>query len=138
MKLEDLVTITQLAEFLTGTQAVAFSVLSDKDACYRWIQGELVKFHYLTLHRQDKGIVIQYLMKVAGYSRQQITRLIKQYKKTGRLQRRQRTIAGFNKKYSGKDIRLLAAMDERHETPCGQAIRDLCQPPVQFTEVYSL
>lgn len=127
MKLEDLVTITQLTEFLTGTQAVAFSVLSDKDACYRWIQGELVKFHYLALRRQDKGVVIQYLMKVAGYSRQQITRLIKQYKKTGRLQRRQRTVAGFNKKYSEKDIRLLAAMDERHETPCGQAIKKLCE-----------
>lgn len=127
MKLEDLVTITQLTEFLSGTQAVAFSILSDKDDCYRWIQGELVKFHYLTLHRQDKGIVIQYLMKVAGYSRQQITRLIKQYKKTGRLQRRQRTVAGFSKKYAEKDIRLLAAMDERHETPCGQAVKKLCE-----------
>ena len=127
MKLEDLVTIPQLTEFLSGTQAVAFSVLSDKDACYHWIQGELVKFHYLTLPRQDKGVVIQYLMKVADYSRQQITRLIKQYKKTGRLQRRQRTIAGFRKKYSDKDIRLLAAMDERHETPCGQAIKKLCE-----------
>ncbi len=127
MKLEDLVTITQLTEFLSGTQAVAFSVLSDKHACYRWIQGELVKFHYLTLHRQDKGVVIRYLMKVADYSRQQITRLIKQYKKTGRLQRRQRTIAGFRKKYSDQDIRLLAVMDERHETPCGQAIKKLCE-----------
>ena len=127
MKLEDLVTITQLTEFLSGTQAVAFSVLSDKDACYRWIQGELVKFHYLTLHKQDKGVVIRYLMKVRDYSRQQITRLIKQYKKTGRLQRRQRTVAGFRKKHPDQNIRLLAAMDERHETPCGQAIKKLCE-----------
>ena len=47
MKLEDLTTIDQLTDFLSGTQAVAFSVISDKDACYRWIQGELVKFRYL-------------------------------------------------------------------------------------------
>jgi len=39
MKLEDLTTIDQLVDFLSGTQAVAFSVISDKDACYRWIQG---------------------------------------------------------------------------------------------------
>ena len=38
MKLEDLKTIEQLEDFLSGTQAVAFSVISDKDACYRWIQ----------------------------------------------------------------------------------------------------
>ncbi len=42
MKLEDLTTIDQLTEFLSGTQTVVFSVISDKDACYRWIQGELV------------------------------------------------------------------------------------------------
>jgi len=60
MKLEDLTTIDQLENFLSGTQAVAFSVISDKDACYRWIQGELVKFRYLRLSRQGKGAVIRY------------------------------------------------------------------------------
>jgi len=57
MKLEGLTTIDQLTDFLSGTQAVAFSVISDKDACYRWIQGELVKFCYLKLSRQGKGVV---------------------------------------------------------------------------------
>ena len=33
MKLEDLTTIDQLADFLAGTQAVAFSVISDKATC---------------------------------------------------------------------------------------------------------
>ncbi len=51
MKLEELTTIDQLTEFLSGTQAVAFSVISDKDAGYRWIQGELVRFCYLSLLR---------------------------------------------------------------------------------------
>ena len=125
MKLEELASITQLSAFLSGTQAVAFTVLSDKDACYRWVQAELVKFRYLTLSKQDKGVVIQYLMKVAGYSRQQITRLINQYRKTGRIERRQRTVSGFKRKYLTADILLLARMDERHEMPCGQAIKKL-------------
>ena len=127
MKLEDLTTIDQLTNFLSGTQAVAFSVISDTDACYRWIQGELVKFRYLKLPRQGKGVVIRYLMKISGYSRQQLTRLIAQYRKTGRLRRRQRTVSGFKLKYSEKDIRLLAAMDERHDTPCGPAVKKLCE-----------
>lgn len=127
MKLEDLTTIEQLEDFLSGTQSVAFSVISDKDACYRWIQGELVKFRYLQLSRQRKGVVIRYLMKISGYSRQQLTRLIAQYRQTGRIQRRQRTVSGFKRKYSKEDIRLLAAMDERHDTPCGPAVKKLCE-----------
>jgi len=102
MKLEDLTTIDQLTHFLSGTQAVAFSVTNDKDACYRWIQQALVKFRYLTLNRQGKGVVIRYLIKVSGYSRQQLTRLIAQYRKTGRLQRRQRAVSGFQTEVHGK------------------------------------
>ncbi|MDO8863996.1 hypothetical protein Q6D67_20120 [Haliea sp. E1-2-M8] len=128
MKLDDLTTTDQLRDFLSGTQAVAFSVLGDKDASYRWIQGgELVRFRYLTSARPDKGVVIRYLMKVSGYSRQQITRLVAQYRDTGQLKRRQRTVAGFASRYSTEDIRLLAAMDERHETPCGPAVKKLCE-----------
>ncbi len=127
MKVEELETIEQLRDLLAGTQQVAFSVISDKRTRYKWIQGELVKFQYLTLPRQHKGVVIRYLMKLSGYSRQQLTRLIGQYHRTGRLQPRQRTVAGFKKRFTEKDIRLLAAMDERHETPCGQAIKKLCE-----------
>ncbi len=127
MKLEDLTTVGQLTEFLSGTQAVAFSVISDKDDCYRWIQGVLIKFRYQRLGKQDKGVVIRYLMKISGYSRQQTTRLITQYRKTGKLKRRQRTVAGFTRKYTAQDIRLLAAMDERHDTPCGPAVKKLCE-----------
>jgi len=127
MKLEDVTTVAQLTDFLSGTQAVAFTVLSDKDARYRWIQGELVRFRHLACTRRDKGVVIRYLMKVSGYSRQQITRLIRHYRQTGTLQRRQRTVAGFVRKYTSADIRLLAAMDERHDMPCGTAIKKLCE-----------
>jgi len=127
MKVEELQTIEQLRDLLAGMQPVAFSVISDKSTRYKWIKGELVRFQYLTLPRQHKGVVIRYLMKLSGYSRQQITRLIGQYHRTGQLKPRQRTVAGFKKRFTNKDIRLLAAMDELHETPCGQAIKKLCE-----------
>ena len=72
-------------------------------------------------------MVIRYLMKVSGYSRQQLTRLIAQYRKTGQIKRCQRTVSGFKQKYSEQDTRLLAAMDERHDTPCGTAVKNLCE-----------
>jgi transposase InsO family protein len=127
MTLDELKTIPQLRDFLAGTQPVAFSVSGDKDACYRWIQRELARFHYLRLCRADKGVVMRYLVRVSGYSRQQLTRLVAQYRDTGHLQRAQRTTAGFTRRYTDQDIRLLAAMDGRHETPCGPAVKKLCE-----------
>jgi len=35
--------------------------------------------------------VVRFLVKITGYSRQQITRLIKQYRDTGKIERQQRT-----------------------------------------------
>ena len=61
MKLIDLTTIDQLEDFLSGTQAVAFSLVSDKDTCYRWLQGELAKFRHLRLSYHGTGVVIRYL-----------------------------------------------------------------------------
>lgn len=131
MKVEDLKTVEQLTDFLSGTQPVAFAVIGDKDTCYRWIQGELIKFQYRTRPRQAKGVMIRYLMKISGYSRPQLTRLIAQYRETGRLRRRQRTVSGFKRKYSEPDICWLAAMDERHGTPCGPALKKLCERACQ-------
>ncbi|AWP23981.1 hypothetical protein C4901_12125 [Acidiferrobacter sp. SPIII_3] len=113
MNLDNLTSIDQLADFLSGTQTVAFSVLSSPAARYEWVQKTLVRFRYPTLSRADQGVVIRVLVKVSGYSRQQITRLIAQYRTSGAVRRRQRTVAGFTPKYSPADIGLLAAMDER-------------------------
>lgn len=127
MNINALTTMAQLEEFLAGTQPVAFSVLRTKDEWYQWIQATLIQFEYLTLSKPPKGIVLRYLLKMSGYSRQQLTRLIHQYRQTGRVTRRQRTVQGFARRYTGEDIRLLAAIDTRHDTPSGPAIKNLCE-----------
>jgi DNA-binding SARP family transcriptional activator len=38
---------------------------------------------------------VRFLIKITGYSRQQITRLIKQYGDTGKIERQQRIYQGF-------------------------------------------
>ena len=127
MNAKDLTTFDQLSAFLEGTQRVAFEVASDKDSRYQWIQRTLVKFRYKSLRKPDKGVLIQYLVKVSGYSRQQITRLVKQYRDTGRLVRRQRTAKGFSRRFTDDDIRLLVTMDMRHNTPNGLTMKKLCE-----------
>jgi hypothetical protein len=95
MNINDLNTIEQLEEFLSGSQSVAFVVAGNKTECYRGIQRILVRFRYTTLSKPAKGVVVRFLMKISGYSRQQMTRLIQQYRDTGKIERQQRTYRGF-------------------------------------------
>ena len=66
-------------------------------------------------------------MKVTGYSRQQLTRLIRQYKNQGKLSIGIRTQHSFPRHYSKEDILLLAYMDNLHEHPCGAVVKKLCE-----------
>ena len=117
MNANDLTTIDQVCAFMSGTQRVVFEVAGDKQGRYDWVRRTLVKFDYSGCGKADRGVLISYLMKVSSYSRAQVKRLIKRYRETGRLTPRQRTVRGFTRRYTKVDIRLLAAMDERHNTP---------------------
>jgi len=119
-------TLDQVRQFLEGTEAVSFQIES-KDARYRWLQHTLVKFRYLQLSKTDKGLITRYIRKMTGYSPAQVKRLIRQYRKTGRLVHKQRTAKGFHLKYTREDTLLLAALDERHNTLSGPATKKLCE-----------
>ena len=127
MNANELTSIDQVRSFLAGTQRVAFTVAGDKQGRYDWVRRTLAKFHYLGCSKADKGVLMRYLMKVSGYSRAQVKRLIKRYRETGKLSPCQRTVQGFARRYTKADIRLLAAMDERHNTPNGLTLKKLCE-----------
>jgi hypothetical protein len=78
MTIKKLGIIKELEQFLQGNLLVDFSALGNKTERYNFIQKALIKFRYMTLSKKDKGTVIRYLIKMTEYSRQQITRLIKQ------------------------------------------------------------
>lgn len=126
MTLNTLTTPAQLEQFLDGTQVCSYEVLSSKDERYQWVQKTLVQFRYVQLSKPEKGIVTRYLCRISGYSEPQIKRLIRQYRQTGQCVRKQRTANGFSRRYTDTDIRLLAEMDELHETPCGAVVKKLC------------
>ena len=95
---------------------------NSKDECYQWIEATLRHFRYRHLNKSEKGIIKQYLLMASGYSRAQITRLIKEYFDRGCLKRKQRTVNGFSSKYTKADIRLLAETDRLHNGLNGPAI----------------
>jgi len=127
MTIKNLDTVEALEAFLQGNQPVAFSVLGDKTERYTFIRKTLVTISYINLSKKDKGVVIRYLLKMTDYSRQQLTRLIKQYTQTGKINWTPCRNNGFAKKYTDKDIILLAKTDERHDTPCGHTVKKLCE-----------
>lgn len=127
MSLEQITTIDAINQFLEGTQAVAFSVETNKKERYQWVQKTLVKHVYLQLGKTDKGVITRYLMKVTGYSRAQIKRLIRQYTNTGTVAVKPARRNGFKRAYTNTDIRLLATMDERHGQPSGPVLKKLCE-----------
>jgi transposase InsO family protein len=127
MSQKDLKTVDQVQQFLDGSQPLAFTVLSTKAECYKWIQRTLIRFDYDVIKRKDKGIIMRYLIKISGYSRQQLTRLIKQYRNGGRIIRRQRTSNGFTRRYTDGDIQLIAKLDKLHDQPNGKALKKLCE-----------
>ena len=127
MKLDNLTTIDQMEAFLTGSQAIAFAIATTKDERYEFVENQLKRFAYSRLKRQEKGIMIQFLAKVTGYSRQQLTRLVKRYIQNGQIQRYQKTVNGFERFYTAEDIQLLAQLDQRHDTPNGFMVKKLCE-----------
>ncbi len=127
MNANELNTIEQLIKFLDGTQAVAFSIEGNKKSRYAWIQQTLVQFHYVTLSKDAKGVVKEYVKKITGCSRAQLTRLVHQYQETGAVVFRHKNVNQFNTRYTKADIRLLAQLDEWHNTLSGPATKKLCE-----------
>ncbi len=130
MNIENINTFEAIEIFLEGNQPIAFSVLGDKQERYTFIRKILVKFSSMTASKKEKGLLKRLLVKMTGYSRPQMTRLIKQYRESGSIIWRPSITNGFSKKYQDSDVRLLAKIDELHDTPCGQMVKTLCERAV--------
>lgn len=125
MKLDNLKTIEQMKAFLSGSQAIVFAVATTKDERYHFVETILRRFCYPALKRKDKGVVIKFLLKMTGFSRQQLTRMIKRFVDTKHLKRHQKTTNGFARVYTKEDIKLLAELDKRHDAPNGMMVKKL-------------
>ena len=118
-----LTTLEQVRAFLAGTVEVGFCVTGiGEDERYRHIAGVLGRFGYKKLSRPDKGLILRYLERTTGYSRQQMTRLVKRWSEGRGLRKRYRAPAnGWARKFTERDVALLAETDALHNTLSGPA-----------------
>lgn len=117
-------TIGNLRMFIQGTLPITFSPLRKEDRS-KWIRSTLVRFKYLVLSREEKGIVRRYLMKVAGMSRAQIARHIAAYCDKKPIDAPYVRHQPFQR-YARSDIELLAATDNAHGRLNGKAMQEIC------------
>ncbi len=126
MNEKKLVTLDQLREFLAATSEVEFQGCGQDDERYRHIEAVLKRFGYGRLARAGKGLVLRYLERTTGYSRQQLTRLVARYQRIGKLAKAYRAPThGFARRFTEADVALLAETDSLHNTLSGPATRYL-------------
>ena len=121
-----LATLDQVRAFLAGTIAVEFGASDRSDDRYGHIAEVLGRFGYRRLNKPDKGVVLRYLQRTTGYSRQQLTRLVKRRLAGKILTKAYRAPTnGLKRKFTETDLALLAETDSLHGTLSGPATRHL-------------
>ena len=123
---KQLKTVEQVRQFLEGSEVVEFRGLTAKDKYY-WIEEVLIRFEYHLLKRDGKGVIRRYTRKVTGYSRSQVSRLIAEYQRTGRLKKTEYRRHRFPRRYTPSEVELLAKTDELHGWLSGPATKKIME-----------
>ena len=115
--------------------AVEFAVAVEER--YGFIARTVRRFGYARLKRAEKAVVLRFLERVSGYSRQQLTRLVKRGGEGGQLSKRYRgSRTSFARTYTSADVLLLAHTDNLHGTLSGLATKKLMERAFElFREV---
>jgi len=92
---------------------------------YTWLAATLRRTNYLARGKKEKSVVKKYLQNITGYSRAQITRLIRQYQTRRCIGGKASSRHQFSKRYTNKDILLLTETDEIHQNLSGGATKKL-------------
>ena len=120
-------TLAEMREFVAASGSLTFLGASRVEV-YGLIERTLQAQPYGRLKKKDKGVLRRYLAKISGRSLPQVARLIRRYHQRGTVQpaaprRRHR----FARRYTDKDVALLAAVDAAHEGLSGPALRHILE-----------
>ncbi|HLG96613.1 MAG TPA: hypothetical protein VKX49_09925 [Bryobacteraceae bacterium] len=124
MKNGERLSLEQIRTFLTASEEFRFEA-SNREEVYNWVTRTLVEQEYGVQKRDAKGLLRNYLGKMTGLSRAQVTRLIGQYLENGKVQERSYRRNRFAMQYHVSDVELLATVDEAHETLSGPATQKI-------------
>jgi hypothetical protein len=120
------VSLEQIRAFLAGSGEVRFAGVRRAEV-YAWGERTLVRHEYAGLGRADKGVVRQYIARMTGLSRAQVTRLITGHRKTGQVKAAAYQRTKFARRYTAGDVELLAYVDKAHGNLSGPATKRILE-----------
>ena len=112
--------LDEIQAFLRASEEHCFEG-QNREEIYGWVNQTLRQQNYGELGRTGRGLVRQYVGKMTGLSRAQVTRLITQYLQGERVKPKAYRRRRFPTIYTAADAELLAQVDEAHETLSGPA-----------------
>ena len=124
MKSGEKLSMEQIKLFPSASEEFRFEA-SNREEVYGWVNATLVEHEYGSKKREAKRVLRSYIEKMTGLSRAQGTRLIARYQATGVVKERTYRRNKFIRRYLVSDIKLLAEVDEAHETLSGPATRHI-------------
>jgi transposase InsO family protein len=116
----------QIQAFLSASETIRFEGETQAQI-YHWIEQVLGRQEYHQQSRSARGLLRNYVVKMTGLSRAQVTRLIARYRETGMLQSALYRRHHFPQRYTRADIELLAIVDEAHDNLSGPATRRILE-----------
>src|SRR5438552_4311538 len=120
----------QMREFLESSRPIEFAGCGREEK-YGWVERVLGAQGYGELGTRDRGLVRAYLEKVTGLSVSQMTRLIRAFLDTGKVEPAAYQRHQFAVRYTAQDIALLAEVDRVHERLSGPAMRRILEREYQ-------
>ncbi len=75
---EKLSSPNDIKTFLSGSSKVEFTIKSTEK--HSWLARFIKKVNYFSLKKRDKIPIREYMLNMTSYSRQQLTKLIAQYR----------------------------------------------------------
>lgn len=124
MEKTEQLSLEQIRAFLQASQEVGIEA-TERAEVYSWVTRTLCHQQYWKQKREAKGLLRQYLARMTGLSRAQVTRLIARYQKDGQVKERNYQRNRFARFYTAADVELLGAVDEAHETLSGPATQKI-------------
>ena len=116
--------LEQIRAFLEASHEVEFEA-KGRDEIYGWVTTTLCQQEYWKQKRKGKGLLRNYIGRMTGLSRAQVTRLIGRYVEDGVVKERTYRRNRFANRYTAEDIELLASVDEAHQTLSGPATQKI-------------
>lgn len=109
---EQIRSLEQVRDVVSGLVALKLPPRQDDELRYRWIDTALQGMQYRELARSERGLVLNYLQRLTGYSRAQVNRLVARWMSGQALAKQHgRPEHAFERRYQAADIALLAEAD---------------------------